>query len=85
MVGTRGIWENGWKASAVHPPAPSNLGNYSIGAPIDALRRERMVRVKVAKRRRRRATLTRANVTAESIEERRCVRLLHGFKPGPPS
>ncbi|HYU44683.1 MAG TPA: sulfatase-like hydrolase/transferase [Terriglobales bacterium] len=28
MLGTRGIWENGWKASAVHPPAPSNLGNY---------------------------------------------------------
>jgi arylsulfatase A-like enzyme len=28
MLGTRGIWENGWKASAVHPPAPSNLGNF---------------------------------------------------------
>jgi len=28
MVGTRGIWEKGWKASAVHPPAPSNLGNF---------------------------------------------------------
>lgn len=28
MLGTRGIWENGWKASAVHPPAPSNLGHF---------------------------------------------------------
>lgn len=28
MLGTRGIWENGWKASALHPPAPSNLGKY---------------------------------------------------------
>jgi arylsulfatase len=28
MLGTRGIWENGWKAAAVHPPAPSNLGNF---------------------------------------------------------
>jgi arylsulfatase A-like enzyme len=28
MLGTRGIWEGGWKASAVHPPAPSNLGNF---------------------------------------------------------
>jgi len=28
MLGTRGIWEKGWKASAVHPPAPSNLGNF---------------------------------------------------------
>jgi arylsulfatase A-like enzyme len=26
--GSRGIWENGWKASALHPPAPSNLGNF---------------------------------------------------------
>ena len=28
MLGTRGIWENGWKASAIHPPAPSNIGHY---------------------------------------------------------
>ena len=28
MMGTRGIWENGWKASAVHPPLPSNLGHF---------------------------------------------------------
>jgi arylsulfatase len=28
MLGTRGIWENGWKASAIHPPAPSNIGNF---------------------------------------------------------
>jgi arylsulfatase len=28
MLGSRGIWENGWKASAIHPPAPSNPGNY---------------------------------------------------------
>jgi hypothetical protein len=28
MLGTRGIWENGWKASAVHPPAPSNIGHF---------------------------------------------------------
>jgi len=28
MLGTRGIWEDGWKASSIHPPAPSNLGHY---------------------------------------------------------
>jgi arylsulfatase A-like enzyme len=28
MLGTRGIWEDGWKASAVHPPAPSNIGHF---------------------------------------------------------
>ncbi len=28
MLGTRGMWENGWKISAVHPPAPSNMGNF---------------------------------------------------------
>jgi arylsulfatase len=28
MLGTRGMWEDGWKASSVHPPAPSNLGNF---------------------------------------------------------
>jgi arylsulfatase len=28
MLGTRGMWENGWKASSIHPPAPSNLGHY---------------------------------------------------------
>ncbi len=28
MLGTRGIWENGWKASALHSPAPSNQGHF---------------------------------------------------------
>jgi arylsulfatase len=28
MMGTRGIWENGWKASSVHPPLPSDLGHF---------------------------------------------------------
>jgi len=28
MLGTRGIWENGWKAVALHAPAPSNKGNF---------------------------------------------------------
>ena len=28
MLGTRGMWEDGWKASSIHPPAPSNLGHY---------------------------------------------------------
>jgi arylsulfatase A-like enzyme len=28
MMGTRGIWENGWKASSVHPPLPSDLGQF---------------------------------------------------------
>ncbi len=28
MVGTRGIWHNGWKASTLHAPMPSNQGNF---------------------------------------------------------
>jgi len=28
MLGTRGIWENGWKASALHAPMPSNQGHF---------------------------------------------------------
>jgi arylsulfatase A-like enzyme len=28
MLGTRGIWENGWKASSLHSPAPSNQGHF---------------------------------------------------------
>ena len=28
MLGTRGIWEDGWKASAVHAPAPSNKDHF---------------------------------------------------------
>jgi arylsulfatase A-like enzyme len=28
MLGTRGIWEDGWKACAIHPPAPSNIGHF---------------------------------------------------------
>jgi len=28
LMGTRGLWENGWKASAVHPPLPSDLGHF---------------------------------------------------------
>jgi arylsulfatase len=28
MLGTRGIWHNGWKAATEHGPLPSNLGNF---------------------------------------------------------
>jgi arylsulfatase len=28
MLGTRGIWHKGWKASTEHGPMPSNLGNF---------------------------------------------------------
>ena len=28
MVGTRGIWHKGWKASTVHAPAPSDQGHF---------------------------------------------------------
>ncbi len=28
MVGTRGIWQNGWKASTEHGPMPSNIGHF---------------------------------------------------------
>jgi len=28
MLGTRGMWENGWKASALHAPMPSNQGHF---------------------------------------------------------
>jgi arylsulfatase A-like enzyme len=28
MMGTRGMWENGWKASALHPPVPSDFGHF---------------------------------------------------------
>jgi arylsulfatase len=28
LNGTRGLWEDGWKASAIHPPCPSNIGNF---------------------------------------------------------
>ena len=28
MMGTRGIWENGWRASALHAPCPSDKGNF---------------------------------------------------------
>jgi len=28
MLGTRGIWEDGWKASALHSPAPSNQRHF---------------------------------------------------------
>jgi arylsulfatase A-like enzyme len=28
MLGTRAIWEDGWKAVAMHAPAPSNRGRY---------------------------------------------------------
>jgi arylsulfatase A-like enzyme len=28
LMGTRGLWENGWKASAIHPPLPSDLGHF---------------------------------------------------------
>ena len=28
MLGTRGIWEDGWKAAAIHAPAPSDKGNF---------------------------------------------------------
>jgi len=28
LMGTRGLWENGWKASALHPPLPSDLGHF---------------------------------------------------------
>jgi arylsulfatase len=28
MLGTRGMWENGWKASALHPPCPSDKGHF---------------------------------------------------------
>ena len=28
MVGTRGIWHNGWKAATLHAPAPADQGNF---------------------------------------------------------
>lgn len=28
MLGTRGVWHDGWHASAVHPPAPSAWGHF---------------------------------------------------------
>ncbi|MCJ7511652.1 MAG: arylsulfatase [Anaerolineales bacterium] len=28
MLGTRGIWEEGWKAAAIHPPAPADKGHF---------------------------------------------------------
>jgi arylsulfatase len=28
MLGTRGIWEKGWRASALHAPLPSNKGHF---------------------------------------------------------
>lgn len=28
LNGTRGLWEDGWKAVAIHPPAPFNKGNF---------------------------------------------------------
>ena len=28
VLGTRGIWEEGWKASAIHAPVPSDKGNF---------------------------------------------------------
>ena len=28
MVGTRGIWHQGWKAATEHGPMPSNLGHF---------------------------------------------------------
>jgi len=28
MLGTRGMWENGWKASALHSPCPSDQGHF---------------------------------------------------------
>jgi arylsulfatase A-like enzyme len=28
MLGTRGMWEDGWKAVALHSPAPSNQGHF---------------------------------------------------------
>jgi len=28
MNGTRGIWENGWKAASLHSPAPSDQGHF---------------------------------------------------------
>jgi arylsulfatase A-like enzyme len=28
ILGTRGIWQGGWKASALHVPAPSNQGHF---------------------------------------------------------
>ncbi|EJG02145.1 arylsulfatase [Flavobacterium sp. F52] len=28
MIGTRGIWNNGWKAVALHGPAPVDIGNF---------------------------------------------------------
>jgi arylsulfatase len=28
LGGTRGIWQNGWKAAAVHAPVPSDQGNF---------------------------------------------------------
>jgi len=28
LNGTRGIWQNGWKAAAVHAPAPSDKGHF---------------------------------------------------------
>jgi len=28
MLGTRGMWEEGWKAAALHTPMPSNLGHF---------------------------------------------------------
>ncbi|MEL4317438.1 arylsulfatase [Leifsonia sp. YIM 134122] len=28
MMGTRGVWHNGWHASTVHPPAPAGWGHF---------------------------------------------------------
>jgi arylsulfatase A-like enzyme len=28
MLGTRGMWEDGWKAAAIHAPMPSNQGHF---------------------------------------------------------
>lgn len=28
MVGTRGLWQNGWMAVALHGPMPANIGNF---------------------------------------------------------
>jgi arylsulfatase A-like enzyme len=32
MLGTRGVWSNGWKAAAVHAPLPSDQGNFDKDA-----------------------------------------------------
>lgn len=29
MLGTRGIWHNGWHASTIHPPCPSDWGHFT--------------------------------------------------------